>query len=134
MSFYCWGINSLGSERSPLGPKVSSKCGQEMARRCILSFVKTDTRWHGLHILLHEAVFAILQKDLCGWIFFLFCLLGFFFFAFVLFGWSVLGVFVCLFSGSFLCFRIHFGVTCFLKKDRFLLLVRFSQNSRCMCK
>lgn len=31
----------------------------------ILSVVKTDPGWHGLHMLLHEAVFAVVQKYLC---------------------------------------------------------------------
>lgn len=51
VSSYRWGINSLGSEGSHPGSKVCSKHVEEVAKRCILSFVRTDMTWHGLHML-----------------------------------------------------------------------------------
>lgn len=68
--------------------------------------VKTDPGWHGLHMLLHEAVLAVVQKD-------------YIFVCFSLFFFFVLGLFVCLFSRNLLCFGIHFGMTRFLKRVDF---------------
>lgn len=70
--------NQQSFNRSHLGSKVCSKHVEEVAKKCILSFVRTDMTWHSLHMLFYGAVFAIPQKYLyCRFVgvFFLFCFL-----------------------------------------------------------
>lgn len=103
-SFYRWGINSLRSEGSPPGPEVSSRCGKEMVERCVL-FVRTGRRCCGLLVLSHEAVFAVVPKDLCAWLGFCFVLRLFLFGCGFLGGWGW-GLFI--FRGVFMFFPENF--------------------------
>lgn len=91
-------------------------------QRCVLSLVRTDMKWHGLHVLLCEAVFVIAPKDLCAWWLVLVGWFGFLGRGLVWFGLNFGSVWVVVGfpEASFvMCFGIHFGMTCFLKRVDF---------------
>lgn len=128
MSFFCWGINSLRSERSPLGPKVSSKCGKEMAEmHIIICQNRHELAWF-THSITEYRLYLLQSKKICVvgacllWVFvcLLACLLWFGLGFFVLFRGVGLFVFQKL---SMLWNSLWNDLL--LKKDSFLLLGLF---------
>ena len=123
VSCCCWGVSSLGSEGSALGPAASSERGKEVAERCVLSFVRTDARRRALRVLLQEAVFATLQKGVFG-IWFVSFWFGFFV-SFDLFGvFVLLWVFFVLFDFQKLSVLWN-SLWNDLEKDRFFAVSSF---------
>lgn len=126
MSFFCWAINSLRSERSPLGPKVSSKCGKEMAEMLIIICQNWQELAWFKHSITEYRLYLLQSKKICvvgaclfvvGFCLFA-CLLWFGFFCFV---WGV-GLFV--FQKLSVLWNSLWN-NLLLKKDRFLLLGLF---------